>query len=124
MKRLAVTKSVLSALICDRTFFFFGAVTVFRLLLIGHEEIAARNQPYDDLWQLMAAERMYWFGLGYNNISFVRLPVYPLWVAGIQSTGIPLRIAEEIFFVVAAYFFVRVIAKTGVPAFVCLLAYC
>lgn len=96
---------------------------IMKLTLISGEEIIARNQPYDDLWQILAAARGYWFG-GYSNTTLVHLPVYPLWIAATYFTGVPLRISIELLFLISAALFVLSLAKSGIHLGVCLAAYC
>lgn len=98
----------------DLFFIICALLAVLKLLLVSQEEVIARNQPFDDLWQIMAASRGYWFGSGYNVMTFVHLPVYPLWIDLVYFTGIPLRIASELLFLGAGFVFAWVLTKAGV----------
>lgn len=84
-----------------------------KLLLVSREEIIALFAPHDDLNYLLAAQRWYWFGHGYNYMMYIRQPIYPLWVALVHLSGIPLRIAIEVVFLVGAYFLARALLAAG-----------
>ena len=99
-------------------------LAILKIVLVSGEEILARNQPHDDLWHILAAARGYWLGSNYNNMTFVHLPVYSLWVAIVYFTGIPLRIATELFFLVSGFLFVLSLSRADVNKAVCTVAYC
>ncbi len=107
----------------DLFFISCALLAVFKLVLVSQEEIIARYQPFDDLWQIMAASRGYWFGSGYNEMTFVHLPAYPLWVGLVYFTGIPLRIASELFFLGAGFVFALVLTRAGVQRYVAIACY-
>jgi hypothetical protein len=111
--------------IFSQDLFFIGCtlLAVLKLLLVSQEEIIARYQPFDDLWQIIAASRGYWFGSGYNEMTFVHLPAYPLWVGLVYFTGIPLRIASELFFLGAGFVFAWVLTRAGVQIYVAIACY-
>ena len=84
-----------------------------KLLLVSREEIIAVFAPHDDLNYLLAAQRWYWFGHGYNYMMYIRQPIYPLWAALVHLSGIPLRIAIEVIFLVGAYCLARALLAAG-----------
>jgi hypothetical protein len=88
-------------------------LTVLKFLLVSCEEIVARYQPLDDLWQIMAAARGYWFGIGYDYSRYAHLPAYSLWIAVVYFTGIPLRLAMELVFLAAAFVFTFALIRAG-----------
>ena len=100
-----------------------ASLAVLKLLLVSQEEIVARNQPFDDLWQIIAASRGYWFGPGYDQMAFVHLPIYPLWIALVYFTGIPLRIVSELLFLSAGFMFALVLTRAGVQKCVATICY-
>ena|SRR5258707_3018404 len=91
--------------------FWIGCIVLalVKLILVSNEEIVARYQPLDDLWNVMAAARGYWFGTGRDVITYVRPPAYPVWIAVAYFTRIPLRLATELLFLAAAFAFVLAI---------------
>jgi hypothetical protein len=107
----------------DLFFVSCALLAVLKLLLVSQEEIIARYQPLDDLWQIMAASRGYWFGSGYNVVTFVHLPVYPLWIATVYFTGMPLRIVSELLFSGAGFVFAMVLTRAGVQKCVAIVCY-
>jgi hypothetical protein len=107
----------------DSFFIICVLLAVFKLLLVSQEEIIARNQPFDDFWQIMAASRGYWFGSEYNVMTFVHLPVYPIWIALVYFTGIPLRIVSELLFLGAGFVFALVLTRAGVQKCVATVCY-
>lgn len=102
---------------------FCLAVVFFKLWLVSGEEIVARFQPLDDLWQLAAAARGYWFANSYDWTTYVRLPVYPLWVAAVYLTGMPLRIAIELFYLASGFLFILALVYAKVPRSIAFIVY-
>jgi hypothetical protein len=98
-------------------------LAIIKIMLVSNEEILARNQPHDDLWHMLAAARGYWLGSGYNNMTFIHLPVYSLWVAIVYFTGVPLRIATELIFLISGFLFVLSLSRVAVNKVVCTVAY-
>jgi hypothetical protein len=115
IRKIRLTPSALLILCC-----FLAGI---KLMLISGEEIIAANRPHDDLWQILAAARWYWFG-DYTYMTFVHLPVYPLWIATTHFAGLPLRIGIEILFVASAVVFSLSLSKAGVHKGICLAACC
>jgi hypothetical protein len=98
-------------------------LTILKLLLVSQEEIIARPSPFDEVWQILAASRGYWFGPGYNEMTFVHLPIYPIWIALVYFTGIPLRIASELLFLGAGFVFALVLTRAGIQKCVATVCY-
>lgn len=94
-----------------------------KLWLVHDEEIVARFQPLDDLWQLLAAARGYWFADTYNWMMYVRLPVYPLWIKAVQITGVPLRVAIELVFLASSFLFSLALVRASVPKIIAAAVY-
>ena len=98
-------------------------LAIVKLILIGADEIIARNQPLDDLWQILAAARGYWFRGSYNVFSFVHLPVFPLWIALVHFTGIPLKIANEVAYIFGSFWLTYAIRQMNGRKIVALLIF-
>ncbi len=96
-------------------------LVVLKLALISSEEIQAFLLPHDDLWQIRAAERAYWFG-DYTWDTLLHLPVYPLFVQLVNVTGLPLRIGTELVFCLAACLLVVALWRLGTGVFWALAA--
>lgn len=104
-------------------YMFCCFLVILKIVLVSGEEILARDQPFDDFWQIQAAVRGYWLGGAYTHMTYIHLPVYSLWVALVYFTGIPLRIAIELLFLVSGFLFVLSLSKAGINRFICILSY-
>jgi hypothetical protein len=102
---------------------FCGLLATAKLILVGREEIVARNQGYDDLWHILAAARGYWLR-PYSHMTLVHLPVYALWIALVHFTGLPLRVGTELLFLASGLAFVVALSRAQIPKGVCLCAFC
>jgi len=92
-------------------------LAVLKLWLIRRDEIPCLGSPFDDIWYLQSANDWYWLR-AYNELPFgtppyVRLPAYPLYLAVVNLTGIPLRIINELLFIFGAFVFAWVLIKAG-----------
>jgi len=68
-------------------------------------EIIAVYSPHDDEWFLRAARVGYWLGSeDYSQMSFIKEPVFPLFVAFCSRLGIPLRLGTQTLYLAAAGF--------------------
>ena len=89
-----------------------------KLWLVADDEVVARAIPHDhQRYAEMAFEVVHgrWFG-AYGPMTLIREPAYPLWVAGVHVTGVPLRLAAEVLLAAAAALFVAALRGAGVPA--------
>ncbi|MBE0575137.1 MAG: hypothetical protein IH613_04485 [Desulfuromonadales bacterium] len=77
----------------------------------------------DDFWQITAASRGYWFGSGYDWTMYVHLPVYSFWLGIVHITGLPLRIATELIYLISGFFFVISLRKVGISAVAAFFSY-
>ncbi|HET9480897.1 MAG TPA: hypothetical protein VFP98_04005 [Candidatus Polarisedimenticolia bacterium] len=92
------------------------AVALFKVCLVGTDEILARNQPHDDLWFVTSASHWYWSAPAES--AMLRPPAYPLWIAAVRLTGIPLRIAVELLLLGSAFVLALALLHAGLhPAF-------
>ncbi|MEN3368985.1 MAG: hypothetical protein V7609_1128 [Verrucomicrobiota bacterium] len=95
---------------------------LFKLWLVHTEDIYGSATEYDALWYVGSAKNWYW-GSPYSWTAFVRPPAYPLFIALVHLSGIPLRIAIELLQITAYLVLVIAFRKAGVPRAVCLLAF-
>ena len=104
--------------------FTLGLVGVifFRLWLVHTEDIYGSATEYDALWYVGSAKNWYW-GASYSWTAFVRPPAYPLFIAVVHASGIPLRIAIELVQIGAYLVLMTAIRRAAVPSVVCLLAF-
>jgi hypothetical protein len=95
---------------------------VFKFWLVHTEDIYGSATEYDALWYLGSAKNWYW-GSPYSWTAFARPPAYPLFIALVHLSGIPLRIAIELLQIAAYVVLVTAFRKAAVPRSVCLLAF-
>lgn len=104
-------------------FAIFFLLTLFKLYIVSGEEILARFAPHDELWYILAARHWFWFSPNYDLMTIIHLPVYPIFIALVHSTGIPLRIGIEVAFLSSGFYFVYALRRIGINQIICLLAY-
>jgi hypothetical protein len=104
--------------------FTVGLVSLifFRLWLVHTEDINGSATEYDALWYVGSAKNWYW-GAPYSWTAFVRPPAYPLFIALVHASGIPLRIAIELLQIIAYLVLISAFRRAAVPSGVCLLAF-
>jgi hypothetical protein len=95
---------------------------LFKLWLVHTEDIYGSATEHDALWFLNAAKHWYW-GAEYSWTAFVRPPAYPLFIAVVHASGIPLRIAIELLQITAYLVLITALRRAGLPSAVCLLAF-
>jgi hypothetical protein len=81
-----------------------SVVIVFDCWLIADQDIVAIKSPFDDAWFLQKGKCGYWFDEGYSQMSFMKEPIYPLFVWVSYTLGIPLRLLTEAVYLAAAGF--------------------
>lgn len=102
----------------------FVAVTLFALWLTADQEIVAQPTPHDDQWYLRAARHAYWFeGGSCSSLSFIKEPVYPLFVGLCFRLGLPLHLMTELVYLAAAGFLVWALVYRQAPTWVGLLLF-
>jgi hypothetical protein len=79
-------------------------IVLFDLWLIADYDIVAGESPHDDAWFLQKGKCGYWFDDGYSQMSFIKEPIYPLFVWACYNLGLPLRLATEAVYLAAAGF--------------------
>jgi hypothetical protein len=97
-------------------------LAVFKLWLVHEEEIYGSANFFDQLNYLRAAENWYW-GAEYSWTSFVRAPGYPLWIALVHTSGLPLRTAQELLFLGGYAVLIAALRAAGVSRPIALLIY-
>jgi Dolichyl-phosphate-mannose-protein mannosyltransferase len=80
-------------------------VAVVALWLTADQEVVALVSPHDDQFFMERAACGYWFDQGYTHFSFIKEPIYPLFVWIVCRLGINLRLATTAVYLAAACFF-------------------
>ncbi len=87
--------------------FALALVLLSKFFLIYEDEIIARYSPNDNSWFIRAASFLMkgeWLG-PYDGRTLIRPPGYPLAIWWNHSTGLPLRLAHELWLMAAALYF-------------------
>lgn len=98
-------------------------LALFKLWLVNTEEIIAFTAPHDDLWHIKTAAAGFWFLGKYTHMTLIQLPVYAMWIELVHFTGIPLRIASEIVYILSAFYFAVVLTRITIPRPICFLSF-
>ena len=107
---------------CPRILFWFLVCFVLgKFILTSQNETLAFYLPHDDLWQIIAARRLYWGGV-YAPIKLYHLPVFPLFIYLVKLFGLPLRIGLEMVYCGAASLLTIVLWRIGTPVVVAIIA--
>lgn len=103
-----------SAGLSKSSLYLFIIGTVFlmaKIVLISSDEIIFLSSVHDDVWQIYASKRFYWFANSYQPDHFYHLPIYPIWIEMVRWTGIPLRVVTEVFYSISCMFLVFALRK-------------
>jgi hypothetical protein len=92
-----------------------GIGFIFKYWLVLGEEIEPFYRPADDLNYVILAKSWYWWA-EYNAWSFLRPPVFPLFLALVNVSEVPLRIVQELLLCWATFFLVDRFRKSGLNA--------
>src|SRR5262249_49088634 len=98
-------------------------IVLFTFWLVADHEILAISSRHDDQWFLEKGKNAYWFDAGYSHMSFIKEPVYPLFVAACYRLGLPLRLATEAVYLTAAGFLAWCLVLRHTRAWVGLLVF-
>jgi hypothetical protein len=80
----------------ERWLWIFIVITaIVRLVFTGDRDILSLNSPHDEYWYIHSAFNRIWGGT-YNQMSFMHLPIYSVWLAFLQLFGIPARLAIDV----------------------------
>ena len=104
---------------------FCVAVFGVQLWLAAPDEVVASPNSYDQLRYAEMAEHLVagdWLG-PYGPFTLLRAPGYPLWLALVQRSGVPLRVAAEGLLAAAAFVFVLSLRRVGASSAVAAAAF-
>ncbi len=89
-----------------------------QLWLAAPDELVASPNPYDQLRYAEMAEALEagrWLG-AYGPLTLLRAPGYPIWVALVERSGLPLRLAAECLLAASALGFALTLLRIGASA--------
>lgn len=78
-----------------------------KLWLVGPHELVAMNMPHDDLLFVTLAQHILqgkWLG-DYNQLTLIKGPFYPLFIAGSYLMDVPLLAAQQLLYAFACVVF-------------------
>jgi hypothetical protein len=96
----------------------FLAILTFKLWLVARDEVRASPPFQDPLRYAQMADALLqgrWLG-DYDQLTLMRKPGYSFWVALVARTGLPLRIAAELFLAFGAAVLALVLVRQGLRA--------
>jgi hypothetical protein len=92
-----------------------AAAAMAKLWLVAFWPVAASGfAEYDDLWFLHKARSILegrWLG-PYDHLTLIKGPAYPLGIAFTSSLHLPLLLAQQVLYVIAAMLLVRAVAPS------------
>jgi len=98
------------------TFYFIAAAGfLFKYWLVIGEEIEPFYRPADDLNYVLMAKSWYWWA-EYNAWTLLRPPVWPLFLALVNVSEVPLQIVQEILLCGSTFFVLNRFRKNGIHA--------
>ncbi|MBH53943.1 MAG: hypothetical protein CMI18_06305 [Opitutaceae bacterium] len=98
------------------TFYFIAAAGfLFKYWLVIGEEIEPFYRPADDLNYVLMAKSWYWWA-EYNAWTLLRPPVWPLFLALVNVSEIPLKIVQELLLCGSTFFVLNRFRKNGINA--------
>lgn len=108
-------RHALTSICLEKGAFVTGVIllAIFKLWLVHEEEIYGSANFYDSLNYVRAAQSWYW-GAEYNWTSFAHAPAYPLWIALVHTSGLPLRTAQELLFLSGYAVLIAALRAAGV----------
>lgn len=97
-------------------------IAVLKLIFIGNTNILALNAPHDDYWYVHTAFNNIWGG-EYNNMSFIHLQLYSVWLKVISVLGVPARLAIEAGWLIACGYLSLAVYRMRVSGWLIILLF-
>lgn len=82
-----------------------------KLWLIADLDIVAGSSGHDQQWMIRKAVVQYWGDTAYDQQTYIKEPLMPLFLAGCRAVGIPARLGLEVFLGFAAWMISRAISR-------------
>lgn len=90
-----------------------AAAFILKLVLVSHDEVLSYGT---DTGQYVRAAASWYWGQPFGVRTYVRLPVYPLFLASCSALGVPARLAIECVWGMACVGVLVAIRRCGLPA--------
>ncbi len=81
-----------------RSLFFIalGLLLVVKLWTTQYQDTKLSSGMHDDAWFTWKAEHGYWNIDSYSELSYIKEPLFPLYIKALNELGIPLRLGNDI----------------------------
>lgn len=76
-------------------------VTILRIYITADRDILALNSPHDEYWYIKTAFNKIWGG-SYDQMAFIHLPVYSIWLGFLKFLGVSTRIGIDVGWLMAS----------------------
>jgi hypothetical protein len=103
-------------------FLLLALLTLTRLWLTRKEDIVAIWLPHDDTLYADLGEHAFWWRAS-DDLSMLRLPVYPLWIWLCYQIGLPLYVGTTLLAVCAWLFLIYALRQIHIPRVACVAVY-
>ena len=80
-----------------------------KLWMISELDIVAVASPHDNQWMVNKAAVWYWGDTGYSQMSHIKEPLMPLFLAFSRALGVPARLGLELLLAFSAWMLCRAI---------------
>lgn len=101
---------------------FVVIIAIVRLVLTSDRDILALNSPHDEFWYVNTACKKIWGG-PYNEMSFMHLPIYAIWLGLLYLFGIPARLGIDIAWLSSIGYLAFAIYRLTLKAWLAALAF-
>jgi hypothetical protein len=110
-------------------YLFFSVILALifcKLYLVAAQDLCVFDSSVDDRLFVEQAKNIAegrWLGV-YDNRTLIKGPVYPLWIALIYKSGLPLLFSEHLLYIIACLFFINAIGPMVKRASHLLILFC
>lgn len=78
-------------------------VLILKLLMVAEFDLPSFGGGHDDYWFVLRSLDWYWLTPTYDQMSHIKEPLWPLMIAVLRQTGIPLRLLLELGYASTAF---------------------
>ena len=89
---------------------------ILKLWTVSDLDIVAVSSPHDNQWMINKAAVCYWGEAAYNQMTNIKEPLMPLFLASSRALGIPARLGLELFLAFSAWMLCRAVPIKTVTA--------
>jgi hypothetical protein len=107
-------------------YLFILALISFKLYLVTAQNLFVFNSIVDDRLFIELAKSIgegHWLG-AYDSRTLIKGPMYPLWIALISKSGLPLLISQQLLYITACLFFLNAVGPMVKKRLYLLITFC